>query len=809
MVLIFKTIKTNCMIKKLILTIFALLGYFNLLSRSVVELRNWSFHRGNADRAQEIGYDDSAWEKVRVPHDWAIAGPFDMTLDAQLTDDPRGVSTGTTGALPWMGTGWYRTVVSDSGNVNERVFRLEIDGAMSNAEVYVNGKNVGNRPYGYTAFALDITSAWKKGQDNVIAIRLNNEAHSSRWYPGAGLYRMVRLVSMEPCHIPFCGIHVTTTGNLIRIETSLSRTDGVKLVSKVLDACGKVLKKSEATPDETGKCHQMMKISQPQYWTPETPVCYTIVSEVWKDGCMTDAEETRFGFRDIGFDPEKGFFLNGVRTKFKGVCMHHDLGPLGTAVNVRALERRLEILKDMGCNAIRTSHNPPSRELVELCDKMGFMMFVEAFDEWATAKCVNGYHKYFHEWAEKDLKQMVKNFRNSPSIIMWSLGNEVPDQKFPSGRQIAKTLYNYVKEMDSTRPVTCGFDRHIDAIRNGLTDEVDIVGFNYKSFDYVKQHQLHPDYVLFGSETASTVSSRGIYKFPVEEIKMPFHEDFQLSSYDYEYPDWACTPDTEFIQQDTCDFLMGEFVWTGFDYLGEPTPFGHGAMAKSSYFGIVDLAGLPKDRYYLYRSRWNDREETLHLLPHWTWPGKEGRNIPVYCYTTYREVELFVNGVSQGRRSHRKDGTKYERYRLMWNEVAYIPGELKAVAYDEYGKVVDVKSVKTAGNPCSIRLKADKMNVKTGGDDLVFIEASVVDKDGNPCPDAARPLFFKVTGAGSIAALCNGNPVDQTPFGSTYMKTFSGKLVAMIKGAVSPGDIKVQVISHGLEPCTLMLKAEN
>ena len=533
-------------------------------------------------------------------------------------------------------------------------------------------------------------------------------------------------------------------------------------------------------------------------WSVKNPYLYKVVSNVYVGDKLYDTYNTSMGFRSFKFDKDKGFFLNGENVKLKGVCLHHDLGPLGAAVNYRALERQLKIMQEMGCNAIRTSHNPPTPELLELCDKMGFLVQVEAFDEWRIGKNRNGYNILFDEWAERDLTAMIHRDRNHPSVIMWSIGNEVREQNYNKGAETARFLTDICHREDPTRPVTAGFNSHNNAIKNGLADVVDIVGFNYKPHDYKNKHEKFPDYIIYGSETASTVSSRGVYKFPVKEWKSAYYDDYHVSSYDLEYPGWASTPDTEFLQQDECSFIAGEFVWTGFDYLGEPTPYNEGTPARSSYFGIVDLAGLKKDRFYLYQSRWSDKP-VLHVLPHWNWEERIGENVPVYCYTNYPKAELFVNGKSMGVR-WKSNNSKYERYRLMWNDVVYQPGEIKVVAYKEDGSVAETQVVKTAGRSYRIRTTVDRREISADGKDLAFVTIEVIDKDGNLCPRADNLLFFDVEGAASLKAVCNGDPTDQTSFASDYMRTFNGKLVVVLQASDKSGKAKLKVYGGHLKP---------
>ena len=476
--------------------------------------------------------------------------------------------------------------------------------------------------------------------------------------------------------------------------------------------------------------------------------------------------------------------------------MHHDLGPLGAAVNYRATERQMEIMKEMGVNAIRTSHNPPSPELLQICDSMGILVQVEAFDEWKYGKNANGYSVYFEKWAKKDLQNMIRRDRNHPSVIMWSIGNEIREQnRGEEGREIARFLAEICREEDPTRPVTAGFNTHLAAIKNGLAAEVDLVGFNYKPYDYKSKKQENPGFIIYGSETASTVSSRGEYKFPVKEVKSPWYQDYHVSSYDMEYPRWASTPDTEFEMQDDNEFVLGEFVWTGFDYLGEPTPYNEGTPARSSYFGIVDLAGLKKDRFYLYQSKWSEKQ-VLHLLPHWNWHDRIGLEVPVYCYTNYPKAELFVNGKSMGVRQKDKSN-KYTRYRLMWNDVVYQPGEIKVVAYNDVNQPLEQRVIKTAGEPKKLKLTADRETIRAGGKDLSYVTVEVLDEKGNFCPRAGNLLFFEVKGSGKLKALCNGDPTDHTSFASNYMRAFNGKLVATIESDDTAGEVEL-VVTGGL-----------
>lgn len=796
--------------------ILGILSVLSATARENILLEKWKFYFGELNDAVKKNFNDSEWENVIVPHDWAIDKPFDMRIDMQsvqvLEDGDKApkMRTGRTGALPAFGIGYYRTSFkSDESMVGKRI-RIEFDGAMSLAKVYLNGEYVGEWPYGYSSFAFDITDKWNFNGENIIAVRLENKPESSRWYSGAGLYRNVRLVVTEPVSVGHWGTYITTPNVSARkaglnIETCVVNKTGnevkVRLESLLMDADGKLVKKSSSTKSISGDKYiftQKMSVSNPELWSVENPYLYNVVSNVYVDNRLCDTYNTPMGFRSIRFDKDKGFFLNGESVKLKGVCLHHDLGPIGTAVNYRALERQLQMMQEMGCNAIRTSHNPPTPELLEMCDRMGLLVQVEAFDEWRIGKNVNGYNTLFDKWAERDLTAMIHRDRNHPCVIMWSIGNEVREQKDANGAETARFLTEIVHKEDPTRLVTAGFNNHNDAIKNGLAAEVDLVGFNYKPRDYKKKHEEYPDFNIYGSETASTVSSRGEYKFPVKEWRGAYYEDYHVSSYDLEYPGWACTPDTEFEQQDDCDFIAGEFVWTGFDYLGEPTPYNEGTPACSSYFGIVDLAGLKKDRFYLYQSKWSEKP-VLHLLPHWNWEDKIGQKVPVYCYTNYPKAELFVNGKSMGMRQ-KSNNSKYERYRLMWNDVVYQPGEIKVVAYNEDGSIADTEVIKTAGRTFRIKTTVDRKEISADGKDLAFVTVEILDKDGNLCPKADNLLFFDVEGAASLKTVCNGDPTDQTSFSSDYMRAFNGKLVVVLQSSGKAGKAKLKIYGGHLRP---------
>ena len=596
----------------------------------------------------------------------------------------------------------------------------------------------------------------------------------------------------------------------------------VRILTQILSPEGEVV----ASKDNTMKINhgqpfeQNFLVDAPRLWSPETPYLYKAVSKIYVDGQQTDEYTTRFGIRSIELVADKGFFLNGQHRKFQGVCNHHDLGPLGAAINVAALRRQLTLLKDMGCDAIRTSHNMPAPELVELCDEMGFMMMVEPFDEWDIAKCENGYHRFFKEWAEKDMVNMLRQYRNHPSVVMWSIGNEVPTQCSPEGYKVASFLQDICHREDPTRPVTCGMDQVSCVLANGFAAMLDVPGLNYRTHRYVESYEKLPQNLVLGSETASTVSSRGVYKFPAELKKQAMYDDHQSSGYDLEACSWSNVPDEDFALADDYDWTLGQFVWTGFDYLGEPSPYDTDAWpSHSSVFGIIDLASLPKDRYYLYRSIWNKRDNTLHVLPHWTWPGREGENTPVFVYTNYPEAELFVNGKSYGKQRkltadearalQGKDSLWLQRrYRLMWTDVPYEPGELKVVAYDNSGKKVEEKTVRTAGKPHHLEVVADRTALSADGKDLAYITVRVVDKDGNLCPADDRLVSFTVKGAGSFRAAANGDATCLDLFHLPRMHAFSGQLTAIVQSGAESGNLVFEAKAKGVKAGKLMLKVK-
>jgi beta-galactosidase len=782
----------------------------------------WRFSKGEAAGAELPDFKDAAWRSLELPHDWAIEGPFDPKYDSRC------------GGLPFYGVAWYRKKFNVTAAAKERFVSIEFDGAMSNARVFLNGKELGARPYGYIGFAFDMTPELHFGGQNVLAVRLAPEDQSSRWYPGAGIYRNVWLVETGPVHVARWGTYITTPAvsdaqATIAIKTRIqnrgSKPARITLETSIFDADGKPAGRAQdeyivpAGGEQTAE--QTATVPNPQRWDIDMPHLYRAVSTIKDGGKELDRYETPFGIRTLEFDAKKGFLLNGKYRKIHGVCMHHDLGALGTAVNRRATERQLQIMKSMGANAIRTSHNPPSPELLEFCDRLGLMVMDEAFDMWRIPKVANGLSKFFDQWSETDLRDMVRRDRNHPCIIMWSIGNEIPEQAKVDGWKLAKQLTGYVHEEDRTRPVTSGFNNWLGAIKNGLADQVDIQGFNYKEMHYKKIQDDHPKWVVFGSETSSCISSRGVYHLPLEKYEK--HESLQISSYDIIAPPWAYAPDPEFDAQEKLPNVLGEFVWTGFDYLGEPTPYGsktgHGDWpSRSSYFGIVDLCGFPKDRYYLYQSVWSEKP-MVHLLPHWNWAGREGQNIPVFVYTNCDEVELFANGRSLGRKARGSEPVEIPvgpivsesrkfrtKYRLAW-QVPYEPGTLRVVAY-KGGSQVAAKEVATAGQPARISLLADRSKIAANGEDLSFVTVRIEDKDGNVCPLADNLVKFKVEGAGRIAAVDNGNAATTEPFQADYRKAFNGLCLAIVRSKRGQaGEIRIAAASDGLRAAAIVVQS--
>jgi len=833
-------------------------------------LSGWKFQRGAQTGAEQVDFNDAKWQTVSIPHDWAVYGPFDKEIDKQVVaieqngETEATEKTGRSGSLPWIGEGWYRTEIEIPAGYG--CAELIFDGAMSEPRVYLDGQEVGYWAYGYNTFKIDITNALPADRSvdghilpgkHTLAVHLQNVEESSRWYPGAGLYRPVRLNLSQRVGLETWGTFARTT-MLRQInaeateagEARMTVTSEVRPFQKgrklnimhvLLDDNNQVVAKTSSEVNGSNQVINVLEMTDARLWSPEHPVLYTLVTHVLEGDKELDQQQTKVGIRTAEYDAD-GFKLNGQVRKFKGVCLHHDLGPLGAAFNKDAFRRQVRLLQDMGCDAIRTSHNMPAPWQMDICDEMGMLVMAESCDMWVYAKCKNGYSKFFEEWWAKDFTNLMLVHRNHPSIVMWSIGNEIPDQGNATGLYYTQQIQQLIHKLDGTRPCTQGMDRGEAPMYSNVWQETDIPGFNYRLHVYKKGLEKSPKGIVLGSETASTVSSRGVYKFPVTEEHGTAYPDGQISSYDLESCIWSNLPDDDWMYQDKCPWVIGEFVWTGFDYLGEPTPYDEYWPSRSSYFGIFDLAGLPKDRVWLYRTHWAPEKETLHLLPHWTWKGREGENTPVFCYTNYPEAELFVNGKSQGRRKHsdvslddyeaarvkeampwggyslfanpdlseKNKHNRLDRYRMRWMDVAYEPGELKVVAYDASGKAVAEEVIRTAGKPHHIELVADRASMNALPLDangkaldcpnLTFVTARVVDKDGNLCPDADTQLSFSVKGAAAkFNSCCNGDATSLEVFTNPTMKAFHGQLVIVVEATDKAGQSTLTVSGKGVK----------
>ncbi len=789
---------------------------------------DWKFHLGDVAEASDPSFDDDSWRSLELPHDWAVEGDFSK-------DNPSGTGGG---ALPG-GIGWYRKTFVPSAADRDKVWRLEFDGVYMNSEVFVNGVSLGLRPYGYISFGYDIAPLLKWDEENVVAVRVDNsEQPNSRWYSGCGIYRNVWMVKTSKVRVAPEGTYVTSevTGDsaVMNAEIILANaTDAavsVDVVSILLNAEGKAVAEVksplEVPADGTAKADQMLMVDGPVLWDIENPYLYTLNTRVYSGSELIDEYETRTGFRTFEFDAEKGFILNGRQVRINGVCMHHDLGCLGSAVNKHAIRRQLEILKAMGCNGIRTSHNPPAPELLDLCDEMGFIVQDEAFDMWRKRKTTYDYSLYFNEWHEKDLHDFIVRDRNHPSIFMWSIGNEVLEQWTDthadtlslaeanlilnfghSADKLAKAgemtvnslltakLADFVRDLDSTRPITAGCNEPNPGNHLFRSGALDIIGYNYHNQNVADVPRNFPGKPFIITESNSALMTRGYYKMPSDTIfKWPsrwdipfFDESFSCSSYENCHAPWGNTHEETIKLIKNTEFVSGQYVWTGFDYIGEPTPYGW--PGRSSYFGIVDLAGFPKDVYYLYKSEWTD-EPVLHLFPHWNWTP--GQDIDMWCYyNNADEVELFVNGTSQGVRS--KDA---DNLHVVWR-VEYQPGQVEVVARKE-GSEVARQTVRTAGEPAQIRLTLDRYGERAADDALGFVSVEILDKDGNLCPNAENLVRFELDGDSAfIAGVDNGSPISMERFKDDKRKAFYGKCLVVLQ-ADEPGSVTLRAKSEGL-----------
>jgi beta-galactosidase len=761
----------------------------------------WRFIKEDVKNAEAFDFDDSNWRGLNLPHDWAIEGPFTKEVSFRA------------GYLPYPGVGWYRkafTIPSDT-----KCVRIEFDGVMRDARVWLNGKYIGGWPYGYSSFSFDLTDHVRRGQINVIAVRVENEDNSSRWYPGSGIYRNVWLTFTGPVHVEHWGTFITADrvseekahiNVRTQVRNQSEEAQDVILETIIYDAEGDDVSRNtdkKHIDKETSKeFKQELKVLDPIRWDIKSPYLYKAVSEVKIAGETVDRYETKFGIRTLRLDPGEGFFLNGRNIKLKGVNLHHGLGPLGIAFSRRAAERQLEIMKEMGCNAIRTAHNPPAPEQLDLCDEMGLLVIDETFDEWKKPKVPNGYNKLFDEWAEKDTRALLKRDRNHPSIIFWGTGNEIPELDTVEGKKNARMFTEICRELDPTRPVTSGI--HLTKkLDEELADCFDVLGLNYWQDRYEDIHRAFGNKPLLSTESSAVVSTRGEYHFPVRRVPTGYRDkSLQISSYDIANCGFGDLPDVEFKLQQEHEWLMGEFVWSGFDYHGEPDPYEDMWPAHSSYFGIVDMCGFKKDRFYLYQSQWTD-EPMIHLLPHWNWDGREGEVTPVYCYTNCASAELFVNGRSFGKK---EKGTS--EFRLKWNEVVYRPGSIKAVGYDDKGKVLCEKEIRTAGKPYKIELVADRETIKADGEDLCFVTVRIVDRQGKLCPLADNLVSFKVEGEGEVACVGNGNPISHEPYQARQRRVFHGLCLVVVRSTRREGGIKLKATSEGLLDEQILLQTK-
>lgn len=776
---------------------------------------------------------DGTWQPLTLPHDWAITGPFRIELD------------GATGKLPWKGIGWYRKhFVVPATDAGKQIF-VDFDGAMANAKIWLNGKYVGTWPYGYTSFRMDLTPFIQPGKENVLAVRLDTENWDSRWYPGAGIYRHVWLVKTNPVHVDHWGTFITTPqitdkSALVNIAVTVRNQSEKAITANVLttlfelDATNRPTKKVavmketvvEVNGSENKMAESQVNVANPKRWNIETPNRYVAQTTISINGKIIDTYHTPFGIRTLEFTARNGFLLNGKRVEIKGTCNHHDLGALGAAFNLSALTRQLKMLKEMGCNSLRTSHNPPAPELLELADKMGFLVWDEAFDAWKTGKRKNDYNKLFDHWHEKDLTALVHRDRNHPSVFIWSIGNEVNEQQ---NVELTKHLVEIVHREDPTRPVSNGYNDPNGGRKSGAAVALDIMGVNY-FFGQQAKWDADPRYTnkpTIGSETSSCVTSRGEYFFGNND-----YQNWQISSYDYAKPGWGCSPDEQFKTNATYPHLLGEYVWTGFDYLGEPTPYNSDETnllnfrtesskkeelekqlellrqknppSRSSYFGIIDLAGFPKDRFYSYQSQWRPDFPVAHIFPHWNWPERMDSITPVHVYTSGDEAELFLNGKSLGRKT--KEAGK--DFRFIWDEVKYTPGELKVICYKN-GKQWATDKVKTTGEMAKLVLSANRSVIHSQDNELCFITVKVTDTEGLMVPRSHPAIHFSVEGAGEIMATDNGDATSFVPFQSHDRPAFNGMALVIVKARKgAKGAITVKAESKGLTTGTTKIQVQ-
>lgn len=820
--------------KHLFLLVSIIFVQWTSAQRSTELLKDWKFTNYDFGAAFQESFDDATWESVTIPHDWAVKEDFNFTHDIQLTmvvqdgETAARYRTGRTGALPYVGIGWYRTHYNISASDLEQKVQLLFDGAMSNSKVYVNGKYVGERPFGYISFYFDITKYLKPG-DNVIAVRLENFDSQSRWYPGAGLYRKVSVLKTNTTHVKTWGTFVTTPlvskkSAKIHLDLEVLGKGNCKIINEIYAPDGALVAKNTDDKSLSGldKISADFLVKKPKLWSIEAPNLYTLKTTLEQEGKIIDTYTTSFGIRNIRFELD-GFYLNDKRVKLKGVNMHHDFGPVGAAFYPELFVRQMKKMKEMGVNAIRFSHNPPAPEALDICDKMGILAIDEAFDEWQIGKTLNGYSKHFDLWAKKDLTDMILRDRNHPSIIMWSIGNEIMEQYRRDPNGITKYLNDIVKSLDTTRATTAGFNSANNALECGMVSTVDVAGFNYKPGIYHKIREHYPNIKFYASETGGALSTRNSYKFPVvfdtitnargASANVKLYKDGQPGNYENTNVPWGYAPFKEFAAQDYSDFVYGEFVWTGYDYLGEPSPY-HTAKSRSSYFGPVDMVGLEKDKFYLYQSEWNENKEVLHVFPHWTLPEMENKKLPVVCYTKYDKAELFVNGKSYGIQTKQKPSTpeflsksiqreasggttmaQLKAYAIVWENVSYEPGEIKVVAYNKKGKKTAETIRTTAGQPHSIKIENERTLLKEG--EVAVYVVSVVDKNGNLCVQYNENMKIEVSGAATFLASGNGDPTNVQNLSEPQRKLFNGQAVIFVK-TDKKGAINLSVNSKNL-----------
>lgn len=806
---------------RLLLLIVAFFPFINAFGqRQVITLHDgWKFSKGNIPHAEQPKLDDSKWPQVTVPHDWAIGEPTMVDGD------------GNTGKLPWKGEGWYRRVLDIPASGAGKNVILVFDGVMAMPEVFINGRLAGKWDYGYNSFYVDITPFLQPKGKNILAVHADTRQHDSRWYPGAGIYRKVQMLIVDPVHVGVWGTQITTPVVKVNyadvrvmnnvVNNSSNAEEKIRVENIIINPKGTEIARAEATARIAGGASREIEttigLNYPQRWDIANPVLYSVKTNIYKGDQLVDSSVNPFGIRTIRITADHGLYLNDKKARLQGVCLHHDQGPLGAAFYPRAMERQIEIMKSMGCNAIRTSHNMPAPELLELCDRMGMLVFDEAFDKY-DHKMDFDEQGDFDEFARRNVKNFIERDRNHPCVFIWSFGNEMADVEVNrnNGFHRMNTMISYMRKYDPTRPVTMACDITNSALLRHF-DFYDVHSWNYMR-RYSMARQMEPNKGVIVSESGSTVSTRDYYELPLPVKRDAFSRVPQVSSYDLNVPFWADLPDEDFMWGQDEEYIAGEFVWTGFDYLGEPTPYtndwakGNGLTDKeasrSSYFGIVDLCGIPKDRYFLYKSYWKPEETTVHILPHWNWQGTNVKNVPVFVYTNGDCAELFLNGKSLGKKCKQSNSEKpVERFRLMWNEVTYQPGELKAVAYKE-GQVIGESVLKTAGEPYQIRFTPDRTVIHADGMDLSYLLVEAVDKDGNVCPLANNKIDIFMDGPGRIAGVGNGNPQSFDPFQANYVNLFYGKAMIIVGAGMEKGTVNVSVSSGNLQKDTKQIKID-